>query len=473
LTFRRWYRRLASVVVVGCLAVVVPAAPASADTVRQLQWHLDALDISAVHRITRGSGVIVGVIDSGVDATHPDLRGQVIAGSGASNGESDTDGHGTAMAGLIAAKGGGDNHALGIAPGARILPVGVGGSGAGRQDLQATAAGVKWAVDHGAKVINLSVGHTGDPFDFERDAVAYALSKDAVVVAAAGNKPEGTFTMGGYSVIPGVLTVGATDRTGRVWSGTVTGAQMAISAPGTEIVSTGSKAAGATSGYVGGNGTSDATAIVSGAVALIRSKFPSLKVPDVINRLIRTARDEGPAGRDPSYGFGELDLRKALTANVPSVSTNPLGNPSAPSVQAQPSGETDTTSSTSSLGPILAIGGILFCLLVVALIVVIVIVSSRSRRRKAAAAAQGPGYPQQGYPPQGYPPQGYPQQGYSPQGYPPQGPPSGYPPQGYPQQGPPASGYPQQGYPQQGYPQQPPQQGYPQQPPHPQDPNRR
>jgi subtilisin family serine protease len=265
-----------------------------------------------------------------------------------------------------------------------------------------------------------------------------------VVVAAAGNKPEGTLTMGGYSVIPGVVTVGATDRTGHVWSGTVTGAQMAISAPGTEIVSTGSRAAGATSGYVGSNGTSDATAIVSGAVALIRSKFPSLKAPDVINRLIRTSTDEGPAGRDPSYGFGELNLQKALTANVPSVSANPLGVPSA-QAQPQPSGESETTSSSSSLGPILAIAGIVFCLLVVALIVVIVVVTSRSRRRKAAVAAQRPGYPPQGYPPQGYPPQGYPPQGYPPQGYPPQAP----PPASYPQQ------------------------GYPQQPPYPPDPNRR
>jgi subtilisin family serine protease len=223
----------------------------------------------------------------------------------------------------------------------------------------------------------------------------------------------------------------------------VTGAATALTAPGVEIVSTGSRAAGATSGYVGSNGTSDATAIVSGAAALIRAKFPSLKAPDVINRLIRTADDAGPPGRDSGYGFGELDITRALTANVPSVSSNPLGNPAAPSQGVPSSGGDETEAAAAPVGRILAIAGIVVCLLVVALIVVIIaVVSSRSRRRKAAAvAAQGqPGYPppyppqQQGYPPpaQGYPPpanpyQGYPQQG----GYPPQ---PGYPPQqGYPQ----------------------------------------
>jgi len=110
------------------VVVIGDAAPAGAETIRQQQWHLDALHVLKAQQITKGAGVVVAVIETGVDASHPDLSGHVLAGTamlGATNPEGQTDpvGHGTLMAALIAGKGGGANHALGIAPQAKILPI--------------------------------------------------------------------------------------------------------------------------------------------------------------------------------------------------------------------------------------------------------------------------------------------------------------------------------------------------------------
>jgi type VII secretion-associated serine protease mycosin len=318
------------VLVVFVLAALAPNyAPAYAAT---KQWHLDFLRIAQAQTISQGDGVVVGLVDSGVDATHPDLLGSVLPGTDllaprlSTDGRVDGSGHGTAMAGLIVGHGG----ILGIAPKARIMPVRV----VNNNDMstpELVASGIDFAVDHGATVINVSIGGDfGSPA--EDAAVARALDHGIVVVAAAGNTTEGFSGIGFPAAEPGVVAVVGVDERGMHASSSVTGPQAVIAAPGANIVSTDIRTKGH-SGYERGNGTSGAAAIVSGVVALIRSKYPKLSAAEVVHRLTATADDKGAPGRDPIYGYGIVDPVKALTADVPpltpSATPAPSSNPTA------------------------------------------------------------------------------------------------------------------------------------------------
>jgi type VII secretion-associated serine protease mycosin len=310
--------------VLGLLVAVAgwPTA-AMADSIRDAQWHLRFLDVARAHQVSQGAGVVVGLVDSGVDGTHPDLVGnvtqgaEVFVGNRGGNGWTDEDGHGTGMAGLIAGHGHGSGNAdgvLGIAPKATILPVRSGII----EWATAIDPGIKWATDHGARVISLSVGSADRSTDEER-AVIYAIQHDVVLVAAAGNAPEDKQVI--YpAAYPGVLAVGGVDQSGNHASLSVTGPQVALSAPAVNIASTGPGRK-----YRAADGTSDATAIVAGAAALVRAKFPNLSATEVIHRLTATAIDKGPPGRDDQYGYGIVNLVGALTADVPPLqpSTSP------------------------------------------------------------------------------------------------------------------------------------------------------
>jgi type VII secretion-associated serine protease mycosin len=318
---------VASRLLTGLLVVAVVIlinAPVEADVVRDAQWHLDVLRMQQIHLQEQGEGIRVAIIDSGVDASHPDLAGAVAPGVDfrrAGDGRTDSSGHGTAMAGIVAARGRpGGVGVLGIAPKAVLIPVNAGGPGNPEAE-----AGIDWAVQHGAKVICLAFGSGGDT-RLER-AVERAIAADAVVVAAAGNRPTAS-RIQAPARYPGVLAVVGVDREGKHAEVSVTGPEAVLAAPAVEIVST-----NAGGGYRTGTGTSDATAIVAGAVALVRSKYPQLKAPEVIHRLAATAIDKGKPGRDDEYGYGVIDLVAALTADVP-----PLGSsaPAAPSTAAAP-----------------------------------------------------------------------------------------------------------------------------------------
>ena len=377
-------------VLVGLGVAVAPAAPARADlSIRDKQWHLDYLHIAEAQKISTGQGVVVAVVDSGVQADHPDLAGQVDPGvdlytNDGTAGLEDGDGHGTAMAGLIAAKGGGPTHASGAAPGARILPIRIFRVSDTSVDL--ISQGIRAAADRGAKVINLSLGADQAIPPQERDAVAYALAKNAVVVAAAGNISAGDTRVIMPAAIPGVIAVTGCDRQGQFWSGSAQGPEAVLCAPGPEIVSTDSP-----TGYRIGDGTSDATAIVSATVALVRARYPQLDAVNVINRLIRTADDAGPTGRDPQYGFGRVNPLRALTEQVAPVTTNPLGSPGG-----QPGTGTTaqaTGSTTANASPAQPDGstGILIAGTAGAIVVVIgaaVAYTRRGRRRNAGTAPQ-------------------------------------------------------------------------------------
>jgi type VII secretion-associated serine protease mycosin len=300
-------------VAAGFAALTLAAPPAAADSIRDKQWHLTYLNVAAAHAQSQGEGVVVAVVDSGVNGNHPDLVGNVlpgidVSGAGAPNGLEDLNGHGTGMAGLIAAHGHGNGDGvLGIAPRAKIFPV---RDERGRGPTpDSIIAGINAAVKSGAKVISISQGGTNLPA--LREAVESALAADAVVVASIGNKPKEVLP-GFPASYDGVIAVGATDQDGNTAAVSVTGNAMVLTAPGTRIVST-----DGVGGYRIADGTSDSTAIVAGAAALVRSKYPNLSAKEVVHRLTATATDKGPPGRDPQYGFGVLNLVAALTADVP------------------------------------------------------------------------------------------------------------------------------------------------------------
>lgn len=307
----RW-RALTAAAAGVCLAVV-PGTAGWADAVRDTQWQLGFLDIERVHTIGQGDGVVVAVIDSGVDGTHPDLAGSVMQGYDfgltGRNGWADLDGHGTAMAGLIAAHG----RTLGIAPKAQILPVLV-----GITDMTADDEGIRWAVDHGAKVICLAGG--GQSSDRIVTATRYALDHDVVLVAAAGNRPKATGVE--YpAALPGVVAAAGVDQNGNHAENSVTGPEVVLAAPAVKVGSITRK-----NGYITSSGTSDATAIIAGVAALVRAKYPQLPAAEVVHRMTATAIDKGAPGRDPEYGYGIVNPYAALTADVaPAASPSPSG----------------------------------------------------------------------------------------------------------------------------------------------------
>ncbi|UQU63434.1 type VII secretion-associated serine protease mycosin [Couchioplanes caeruleus] len=290
------------------------AAPAAADPVRDRQWYLSALKVSEVHKTTRGAGVTIALIDSGVDAKHRDLAAAVVRGkdfvNGKGDGRTDLNGHGTAMAGIIAGRGHGEGSGiLGIAPAAKILPLSTTSDFFANSDEVRNA--LDFAADHGARVINMSFG-SGDDVTLH-DAIRAAQARDIVLVASSGNK--GDADEGYPGKYPEVLTVGAVGRDGGIADLSVTGPQVDLTAPGVDIATTSIYK----QGYSSGSGTSQATAIVSGAAALVRAKYPDLSAAEVVHRLTATATDAGKPGRDDTYGYGRLDLLKALTADVPAA----------------------------------------------------------------------------------------------------------------------------------------------------------
>jgi type VII secretion-associated serine protease mycosin len=318
------------VVAVGAaLLVVLPAVPAQADGIRAQEWALDAIRAEEAWRTTKGEGATVAVLDTGVDGRHPDLEGQVLPekdliGFGASRGDRAWARHGTAMAGIIAGHGHGPGRAdgvLGVAPEAKILPVRVileDGDPARKKARSARAGalaeGIRWAADHGADVINLSLGDDSEsahPEPKEDAAVQYALSKGAVVVASAGNGGEDGDRISYPAAYPGVIAVTAVDRYGnrapfstRRWYATVC-------APGVDVV-----IADPDRRYYEGWGTSAAAAFVSGAVALVRSAHPDLSPVQIKKLLTDTARNAPEGGRSDARGAGLVDPAAAIEAGA-------------------------------------------------------------------------------------------------------------------------------------------------------------
>lgn len=310
---------------VGPLAEPVVADP---DWARAEQWHLQALNLAGAWTYADGTGVTVAVLDSGVDAHHVDLEGQVLPGldlvDNEGDGATDPVGHGTTVSAIIAGRSDDNAGVVGIAPKAKILPVRVLDAENRYDDALVVAKGVRWAVDHGAKVLNLSLGGSGSSAALAA-ALDYAFAKDVVVIACTGNATASTTPESAgvwYPARePGVVAVTGMEREGgKLWSGSITGKETVITAPATHLLGA------RPDGYWKVQGTSFAAPMVAGTAALIRSRWPDMPAAEVINRLIRTAKDQGAPGRDAEFGFGMVDPVGALTADVPIVLTNPLDN---------------------------------------------------------------------------------------------------------------------------------------------------
>ena len=273
------------------------------------QWYLSKIQAPAAWDLNTGApSVVVAVLDTGVNASHPDLAGKVLAGRDFAADDSDpTDenGHGTAVAGLIGAATGNGKGMASVAWKTSILPVRVlGKDGSGSHaDI---ADGIIWATDQGADVINMSLGGTGSSSTLQ-NAINYAWSKGVVIVAAAGNNGDSVPCY--PAACTNVVAVSATDSSDARTSWSNYGSYVDIAAPGANILTL----SGA-SGYAAMDGTSFSSPVTAGVVALMRAANPALSNSNIVNTLLANADDLGPIGKDNDFGRGRVNARRAVAA---------------------------------------------------------------------------------------------------------------------------------------------------------------
>lgn len=292
--------------------------PTPADPVAEIPWPQQRYAPDRLTALATGAGVTVAVIDSGVDARHPQLKGRVAKGTDyldpGGDGNLDCAGHGTAVASIVAATARAGVGFHGLAPKAKILPIRISeqqiidGKESGRTVTAAQfARAIRWAVDHGADVLNLSVVLYEDNRAV-RAAIAYAVEEDVVVVAAAGNLHENGDPRPYPAAYDGVLGVGAVGADGTRSPFSQVGPYVDVVAPGGEVL-----AAAAGRGHKRQNGTSYAAPFVSATAALVREYRPELSAREVIARIITTADPAPGGGRNDAYGAGVLNPYRAVT----------------------------------------------------------------------------------------------------------------------------------------------------------------
>lgn len=258
--------------------------------------------------------LLIGIVDSGIDVNHPDLKGK-IAGvyNGADNNQDveDVVGHGTHVAGIAAAATHNGIGVAGVAPDCGILAVKVSSGQSTSPSTAGIANGIMWAADNGARVINLSLGSRRESAAIT-EAVRYALSKDIVVVAASGN--DSGRIMSYPAATQGVIAVGSTDASDSRSRFSNYGPWISVTAPGSDILSTmpfNRNLMGATE-YGSASGTSMASPFVAGLAGLIRSQYPNLPAAAVRQVLESTADDRGTPGFDEEFGHGRVNVGSAI-----------------------------------------------------------------------------------------------------------------------------------------------------------------
>jgi hypothetical protein len=286
------------------------------------QYALAKLQMPQAHTLAKGDKVLIAVIDSGIDSTHPELAGVIVDAFDAIGTGDKVHRHGTGIAGAIVA------HArlMGIAPGAQILAVRAFASvrGSNEGTTFAILKGLDWAAAHGARIINMSFAGPHDPAMAR--SLAAARGRGIVLIAAAGNagpKSPPLFP----AADPNVIAVTATDADDRLFPAANRGRHIAVAAPGVDLL-----LPAPDSSYQMTSGTSFAAAEVSGAVALLLERNPDLNPEAVRRALMSTARDLGPKGIDPDFGAGLVDpYRAMLSLPAPALGQGTVGAAAAPS----------------------------------------------------------------------------------------------------------------------------------------------
>jgi subtilisin family serine protease len=325
-------------------ASVIPNDPYYAQ-----EWAPTKVGLPAAWDVTTGSGTVtIAVVDTGLDGTIADFAGRIVSPYSVVNASSawpywdDTVGHGTAVAGVAASQG---NNASGIAGAAwnvKIMPVKI--SESGTSDDVTLAQGIVYAVDNGAKVINISFGGSQGSTTMA-SAVNYALSHQVVVVASSGNSGPGSGVSypAAYS---GVISVGATDSSDTVASFSSTGQGLVLSAPGVSILTWNPNAGGSMLAYW--SGTSFSSPLVAGVAALMLSANSSLTPAQVTGILEQTALDLGAPGVDQTYGYGRLRAGDAVAAAAGQSTTTTASSSTTTSSSTTSSSTTSSSTSTTS-----------------------------------------------------------------------------------------------------------------------------
>ena len=307
------------------------------DPMSSSQWGWRRLGGPELPRLGDGSGLVVAVLDTGVDASHPDLAGRVLPGwdsmDAQGDGRRDPNGHGTHVAGILGAEAGNDEGIAGVAPGVQILPVRV-LDASGNGDDDELALGIIWAVDNGADILNLSIGGAV-PSTLLEGAIDHALANGVLVVVAAGNDGATGNAPSYPAAYPQVLAVSSTDSSDRRSIFSNTGSYVDIAAPGSWIVSTwpGGR-------YQTSSGTSMAAPFVAGSAALLQART-GLRGAELGDRLEDGAIDIGAPGDDVEFGAGLVNPLAefgVVPAPLPPEERSPVipGLPALPQLPALP-----------------------------------------------------------------------------------------------------------------------------------------
>jgi thermitase len=296
--------------------LLAPTSISANDPYYASAWHLGTLNAPAAWNSSKGDGVTVAVLDTGVDATHPDLQGQLVAGWNTYDNNADTSplcGHGTSVAGVVAAA---SNNSIGvtsIAWNATIMPMRVTGADCWAS-ASALAGALTWAADHGARVANMSFDGVSGSSTVSSGA-RYMRSKGGIVFAAAGNSGSAS----SIAPNPDMVVVSATDPNDSLRTYSNYGDFVDLVAPGGGIWTT-----TVGGGYGGFSGTSSSTPVAAGVAALVIAANPSLSSDQVENVLESSSVDLGTPGRDPYFGYGRVDASAAVAAAVSSGGSGPV-----------------------------------------------------------------------------------------------------------------------------------------------------
>lgn len=269
-------------------------------------WHLSKIGATAAWDISQGTGITIAILDTGIDSAHPDLAGKIVSGWNFYDNNSNTtdvNGHGTAVAGAAAAS---SNNGIGvsaIAGQAKIMPVRI-ASPEATASGSTIAQGLTWAADRGVRVANISYANVPASSTII-NAAQYMKNKGGLVIVAAGNNGKNE----GFTPTTSMIPVSATNSTDSKTSWSSFGNYVALSAPGINIWTTYRNAS-----YGTAWGTSLASPVVAGTVALMMSANTKLKSTEIEGLLFSTAKDLGPVGRDPYFGYGRINAAAAVLA---------------------------------------------------------------------------------------------------------------------------------------------------------------